>query len=370
MKRFCSQCGKELDGGILICPKCGFENKKRKNKKKVIVLAIILFFLIISGVLGYLFRNQLVSFIGNPLRTIAQLRDPDYQTKEEFKESYERYLLDLHTYLTTMGYPLDQQNANDYETVDYKVNGSTDLTTLELYERREATLKEIEEKDCFREFNINSECDNLRETFIDNNREIWLKIENKSSEYRFCGNDKFEHFVPTCEAALDWKYLYNKEECTECNNRIQDLLTLSSSIQNPELAEALLNLAVALEEYNEANLERLEANREILEWRVAEASNKNSLRIVESLSPSELVKEYQKEEYEFEKALLGNMPITKTNLTNHYNSNISSISDQMDVSFEKRSAYTDIIDELTKNITSYISIVNGAFSLNLSKLNN
>jgi predicted nucleic acid-binding Zn ribbon protein len=366
MKRFCSQCGKELERNILICPKCGFKNKKKRNKKKLIIPLIVLLILVILGGTGYFFKDKLISFIGNPLDIIAQLQDPDYETKQNFKEKYELYLLELNHYKATMAFPLNQENANDYEAVDYKVDGSTNLTTLELYNQGSTIWNEMEDKNCFREFNINSDCDQLRNKILNIDYELSMKIFNKQQEYRFCGSDKFEHFVPTCKAALNWEYRYSETQCQSCNDRIQELLTLSSSSKNPDLVEALLNLAIALEQYNEASLGFVKANREIEQWKVAEASNQNNLWIVNSLSPTELKKEYEERD-EIEKVFLQNVPITKTSLTNHYNENLSRIYPQLEASFDKRSAYSEALDELTKSITSYISVLNGAFSLNLSK---
>ncbi|MDD4382382.1 MAG: zinc ribbon domain-containing protein [Candidatus Dojkabacteria bacterium] len=367
MKRFCSQCGKELEKNILICPKCGYKNKKSKNKKRFVLPIIIFIILITLGGLSYIFRNQIIGTIGNPLDFIARIQDPDYETKENFKETYEKYLLEISYYTSTMGYPLNKDNANDYETVGYKVNGSTNLTTLELYNQAESTWNELEEKSCFKEFNVDSDCDKLREKLDEVYNEIWLKVYNKQEEYRFCGSDKFEHFVQTCEAALEWEYTYSYNQCKTCGERIQQLLTIASSISDPGLGESLIKLTAYLKEYNELTLLRLTAQRDFNDAHRIASQYKHYLYLLENMTESEAKAEFSKEEYSLTLSLNGieGSSITKRNLTKlfeEYAWGTNRVSETADILGEYSEAREIIIDEMT----SLVSIINGSYGLNLS----
>ncbi|MBP8689232.1 zinc ribbon domain-containing protein [Patescibacteria group bacterium] len=367
MKRFCSQCGKELEKNILICPKCGYKNKKSKNKKRPVLPIIILVLLTTIGGLVYIFRNQIIATVGNPLDLIARLQDPDYETKENFKETYEKYLLEIDHYTSTMGYPLNRENANDYEAIGYKVNGSTNLTTQELYNQMETTWKELEKKSCFKKFNIDTDCDKLREELLHANHEIWLKIDNKQTEYRFCGSDNYEYFIPTCEAALEWKYTHQYKECETCNNRIQELLTIASSITDPRLRESLIKLTAYLKEYNELTLQRLTAQRDFNDAHRTESQYRHYLYLLENMTESQAKAEFSKEEYSLTLSLNGlkGSSITKKNLTKLFeeyawgSNRISEIGDILLAYSESREI---VIDEMT----SLVSIINGSYSLSLS----
>lgn len=368
MKRFCSQCGKELEKNILICPRCGYKNKKSKNKKRFVLPIIIFIILITLGGLSYIFRNQIIATVGNPLDFIARIQDPDYETKENFKETYERYLLEINYYRSTMGYPLNRDNANDYETIGYKLDGSTNLTTLELYDQGKSTWNELEERSCFKKFNINSDCDKLREELIEIYDDIWIKIDNKEGEWRFCGGEpKWDHEVPTCEAALEWKYTYSYNQCETCGDRIQQLLTIASSISDPGLGESLIELTTYLKEYNELTLLRLTAQRDFNDAHRTQSRYKHYLYLIEDMTESEAKAEFSKGEYHFTLSLNGleGSSITKNNLTKlfeEYAWDYNRISETADILGEYSEAREIIIDEMT----SLVSIINGSYGLNLS----
>jgi len=48
MKIFCQKCGNELKEGVVICPKCGFENKVAKKNRKIRLLLLFILPLIVS----------------------------------------------------------------------------------------------------------------------------------------------------------------------------------------------------------------------------------------------------------------------------------------------------------------------------------
>lgn len=368
MKRFCSQCGKELEKNILICPKCGYKNKKKKKNKRLVIPIIIFVFLITLGGLGYIFRNQILTTVGNPLDLIARIQDPDYEAKENFKETYEKYLLEINYYRSTMGYPLNKDNANDYETIGYKLDGSTNLTTLELYDQGKSTWNKLEEKSCFKEFNVNPDCDKLREELVKIYDDIWIKIDNKEGEWRFCGSEpKWDHVIPTCEAALEWEYTYSYSQCETCGDRIQELLTIASSISDPGLAESLIELTAYLKQYNELTLQRLTAQRDFQDAHRFESRYRHYLYLLENMTESEAKAEFSKEEYSLTLSLNGlkGNSITKKNLTELFEKHAwgsNRVSETGGILSEYSESREIIIDEMT----SFVSIINGSYSLNLS----
>lgn len=62
MKIYCQQCGQVLEGGIKICPKCGFENKVvGKNKWLKITFVLLIIFLIFGGT-AFFFKERVSLF--------------------------------------------------------------------------------------------------------------------------------------------------------------------------------------------------------------------------------------------------------------------------------------------------------------------
>lgn len=68
MKIYCQQCGNDLKEGIVICPKCGFENKiAKKNKRKLIFVTTLTIFVvgIVSFALLYKFNKVTLPTVVN-----------------------------------------------------------------------------------------------------------------------------------------------------------------------------------------------------------------------------------------------------------------------------------------------------------------
>ncbi len=62
MSIFCQQCGNELKEGIIICPKCGFENKVAKRSKgKIIFIIVFLLLLTTTATILFLYKSDKIT---------------------------------------------------------------------------------------------------------------------------------------------------------------------------------------------------------------------------------------------------------------------------------------------------------------------
>ncbi|MDD4382383.1 MAG: hypothetical protein PHE21_03535, partial [Candidatus Dojkabacteria bacterium] len=255
------------------------------------------------------------------------------------------------------------ENSNDFEPT---IGGNVDSKMYDLLTLRETKLKEIEDNNCYVQMNANDLCDKIRKELRAINEDISRQVSFRASESRYCGMKDDDEFISTCQEALDWNYHYGDRDCKSCNDIIQKLLTISSSMSNESLSADLLTLTSVLEKYNELVLARVKAMRESYANDIPMAFNRDRIRLVESLSNAELQREYAKEEYKIEKSLLFGKPLTKENLVEHYYSIMDSLLGSINETEEMIDNYSSTIEELEKEITSYTSVVNGAYQLNLS----
>ncbi|MBP8689231.1 zinc ribbon domain-containing protein [Patescibacteria group bacterium] len=219
MKRFCSQCGKELEKNILICPKCGYKNAKKGSKKKLTILIIVIAILITLGVIVYAFRDQIISIVENPLEFIAQIKDPDYKAKQEYKGVYERYLVEIRYYSLTYGYQQTSESENK-ETAE------------KLKKDRENLIEYIDEINCFSKINLDSNCD----TLLNELRDTEEKISNLISK---------DFFFPPYD-------------CKICQTELEDLLRIVGTVQSSELSDLLFSLTTDLKTFNNIELKTVE----------------------------------------------------------------------------------------------------------------
>lgn len=219
MKRFCSQCGKELERKILVCPKCGFKNKKKRSKKRLLILIMLITILLALGSLAYVFREKIISVIGNPLESIAKVQDPDYQAKQEFKGVYERYLVEIRYYNLTTGY------QSFYKEDKPKAN--------ELVEERKGIIEKMNGINCFSKINLDSNCDNLLNELRDAEKEISELISKKD-------------------------FYFPPYDCEICQTELEDLLRIVGSTQSTELSDLLFALTTDLKEFNTIELQTVE----------------------------------------------------------------------------------------------------------------
>lgn len=90
MKIFCQQCGNELKDGVVICPKCGFENKivKGRSRKKFVTIAFILLIFMIMAVGLALYKYDKLKLPSNIKPLISRyLGVKEYVGKDLIKDS-------------------------------------------------------------------------------------------------------------------------------------------------------------------------------------------------------------------------------------------------------------------------------------------
>lgn len=370
MNRYCSQCATPLKRNISICPKCGHKNSKIKSIRKNISLyiSLIIIAILISG--GFILKDKIIYFFTNYKDIIAQINDVDFDAKRYYKISHEKYLMNLYWFESSSGYDINGENAKDFDTVNYKLDGDTTLTSTELINNRLSVLKRIDEGNCYSLLNVDNYCDQLRNEIIDLNRKIYIKIDTKSTESRFCGSTNFPHFISTCENSQNWAINHNiYTTCQNCDEKIEELVRLSSKIKDPDLSQVLLEYTMILKDYNETSSKIIEKHKEILEWDNAIGGNENELRIVKDGSVTKLLSYYKKEEFgSFNIDMLkSNCPsLSKTCVINDLNGNIQRIRDQQKQVVNNLSELTDKESILNDQIRTYANIINGKYGLNLS----
>jgi len=352
MKRFCSQCGKELERNILICPKCGFKNKKKRNKKKLIIPLIVLLILVILGGTGYLFKDQLISFIGNPLDIITQLQDPDYEKKMEFKETYEKYLLEINSFNESRGYPIDDKNSEK-------------LNVKDLYNQRLDLLKQIKEDSCYTKFNSNRECDTLREKIIGINNDIRKILVENTSEFTSCCTG-YEPFPEMCKELPICGLNTYRAECSTCDDLLYSLLSSASKPSDPSLAENLILLTTALQEYNKISIQLMWDIRELEYYDILLNKNRAESKIAEAKSEKEIKQVYDNYDESSRYLFFSNGTITKEKLLNKYEQSNTNLIEGRRNQFTKFGDSQTTSTAIKDDIKGFVSILNGAYGLELS----
>lgn len=352
MKRFCSQCGKELERNILICPKCGFKNKKKKNNKRLIIPIVILVILIIVVGTTYIFKDRLGSVIESPLDLIAQLQDPDYSSKKEFKKSYEKYLIEVAIFNTSIGYPVDEENSDK-------------LNISDLYSKRRNLLEDVEKGNCYEKFSSDDLCDSIREEIFTISLEIRNQLSENNSQFSTCCTE-YDPFPEICEEKPICALETYRNQCPNCEDLLQNLLTYASSISDPTLAENLIFLTSTLKEYNELSAQLINAIREESYYNVLIDKNLSEKEVAETKSESEIKNIYDNYD-EFSKFLFfDDGAITKAKLLNQYDEYYGNLINGRMKETEKHIAIQTSKTELIDEIKDIVSIINGSHKLDLS----
>ena len=223
MKIFCQNCGNPLSEGVLICSKCGFENKIQGRKTKILkfIVFILIIFLISGGL--YIFRGKTADYykkvkIGKGGISI----DADATGKENFMVAFA-----------------------EYEFAELSFEGEDGL---EIYKKHIPEIEEIYNKAPWsdRDFfmcdimKIESECRKGNTDNINDLEKIIRIREEWRERLNNCSKDQaaFEK----CKEYHELMDKYPPQKCQNCDEKISELYKIASAIKNSDTASKLFGL--------------------------------------------------------------------------------------------------------------------------------
>jgi hypothetical protein len=223
MKRFCTQCGKELKKGVLICPSCGNTNKKvKKNRKGLVKILALFLFVAILGIFGYFFRNNIGMYMSTTVQQYNQYIDKDFDAKQEYKKHYQKYVLELDYFYRSSGYYQIREDRKGW---------------TEIISERNLILNELENSNCFIKINTDGYCDSLWNKGLD----VQTRIEKK----------------------IDTDYFFSEpRKCESCIYEIQEMYRLASGMRNTEVSNGLITLTSNIEKYYKSSLVVVDIRKE------------------------------------------------------------------------------------------------------------
>ena len=117
MKIFCQKCGSELKDGVVICPKCGFENKIAKtNKRKKLILGIAIMLLVVTSTfIIFFYRNGIIDLPHSINKTVARfIGVKEYSGKDLVENSLEQRSEGAQNWKAEI---TDERDGNTYKIV-------------------------------------------------------------------------------------------------------------------------------------------------------------------------------------------------------------------------------------------------------------
>lgn len=235
MKIYCQQCGNELKNGILICPKCGFENKILGRGKRLYKIAFFFLGIIVVIGISFSYREVLFSYfeeITGENIGVTNTEDLDMDKKNDFKRAFDKYYYAHRVFFKSSGLMYINKNT--------EING--------LFKQRDEQRSAFEQNDC--SINNDNNCQEVKQQLEDlDNRiqETTQKINGISAQ---CISVRLTK-KPVGINCDDYKYAtlsWNSLNCEDCEREIKNLYTKAASLSNKDDVAKLISLVDMLRE--------------------------------------------------------------------------------------------------------------------------